>query len=88
MIYFPFGIILNVLFANYLLETHSVPEIAMFEFSTLEWFILLMIVIGLIWILIVLQARSIESHQYNLEDHANHSELSGDNHGNNGIENT
>jgi len=88
MISFPFGIILNMLFVKYLLETTSVSEIEMFDFSTLEWFILLMIVIVLIWILIVLQARSIETHQYNLESHTDHNGLPGDKLGNNGIDNT
>lgn len=88
MIYFPVGIILNMLFVNFLLETASVPEIEMFEFSTLEWLILLMIVIVIIWILTVLQARSIGAHQFDLGTLTEHSGLPGDNHGNDGIDNT
>ena len=78
MSYFPF-IVSRLLVDNYLYNTTSGPNIEMIELSTLEWLILLMVVIVSVWILIILQARSFGAHQFELEALNEHNRPAGSN---------
>jgi hypothetical protein len=84
--YFPFKVS-RLLVDNYLHNTTSGPNIEMIELSTLEWLILLMVVIVFVWILIILQARSFGSHQFELDALNEHNRTAGGNSGTKGIEN-
>ena len=61
--------LLKVFIPNYLQEAGTVNEIEMIELSSLEWYLLLSIVILVTWLLILYQARASRALEVNMEAH-------------------
>ena len=61
--------LLKVVIPIHLQEAGTVNEIEMIELSSWEWYLLLSIVILVIWLLILYQARSSAVHELNMEAH-------------------
>ena len=69
MNFFSSGTLLKVFTPNYFQEEGTVNEIEMIELSSWEWYLLLSIVILVIWLLILYQARSSGSQELNDDSH-------------------
>ena len=65
-------VLLDNLLASLSLETLPVKELEMIELSSLEWFILLFIVILITWLLILIQVRTVESEIDQPQFHGDH----------------
>ena len=61
--------LLKISIPSHLQEAGTVDEIEMIELSSWEWYLLLSIVILVIWLLILYQARSSGAHELDMEDH-------------------
>lgn len=75
MILFSAKAVLKVIYPIPLLESGPVHEIQMIDLTSLEWFLLLSIVILVTWFLILFQARSSGANELGLESHAIHEDL-------------
>lgn len=61
--------LLKVFIPNHLQEAGTVNEIEMIELSSWEWYLLLSIVILVIWLMILYQARSTGAHELSDDTH-------------------
>ena len=74
--YLSFVAVLKVLLPIQLREAGPVSEIEMIKLSTWEWYLLLSVVVLIIWLLILFQARSSGAHELALDSEVTDQEIS------------